>query len=82
MSAHAYIQYADVPEQLLESGQRTVDGATGAALIQFEGYPHSGELIDGPCDLQIEFAWPRDVDLRHVLGDWLTHHGIHFTVVM
>ena len=50
MSAHAYIQYADVPEPLLESARRTIDGVTGAALIQFDGYPHSGELVDGlPC---------------------------------
>lgn len=82
MSAHAYIQYADVPEPLLESARRTIDGVTGAALIQFDGYPHSGELVGGPSDQQIEFAWPRNPELRHTLDDWFTHHGIHFTVVM
>lgn len=82
MSAYAYIQYAGVPEQLLESAHRTVDGETGAPLIQFEGYPHCGEVIDGPSNLQIEFTWPRSPELRHALDDWLTHHGINFTVVM
>lgn len=82
MSAHAYIQYADVPEPLLESARRTVDGDTGDALIQFDGYPYCGVLVDGSNDLQIEFAWSRSPELRAALADWLTHHGIHFTVVM
>ena len=82
MSAHAYIQYADVPEALLESSQRTIDSDTGDALIQFAGYPYCGVLVDGPSDQQVEFAWSRDTDLRHALSDWFTHHGIHFTVVM
>ncbi|MEM5384155.1 phage portal protein [Paraburkholderia phymatum] len=81
MSAHAYIQYADVPELLMESARRTIDADTGAALIQFDGYQHCGEIVDGPDDLQIEFAWPRNSDLRHALDDWFTHHGISFTVV-
>ena len=82
MSAHAYIHYADVPEQLLETARRTVDADTGAALIQFDGYPYCGELVDGSNDLQIEFTWSRNPELRGPLADWLTHHGIHFTVVM
>ena len=81
MSAHAYVQYADVPERLIESACRTVDGETGAALIQFDGYPHSGELVEGANDVQIEFAWPRNPELRHALDDWLTHNGISFVVV-
>lgn len=81
MSAHAYIQYADVPEALLESARRTVDGVTGAALIQFDGYPHCGEIVGGASGEQFEFTWPRDRDLRHTLADWLTTHGIHFTVI-
>ncbi|WP_296652836.1 phage portal protein [Paraburkholderia sp.] len=81
VSAHAYIQYADVPESLLETARRTVDGESSAALIQFDGYPHSGEIVDGTGDLQIEFVWPRDPALRHALGDWLTHHGISFVVI-
>ena len=82
MSAHAYIQYADVPKGLLESARRTVDCESEAALIQLDGYPHSGEIVDGSNDVQIAFAWPHDIGLRHALGDWLTHHGINFTVVM
>lgn len=85
MSAHAYIQYADVPEQLLESALRHRDTVTGAYLIAFDDCPFSGEiteLLGSSGGAQIEYAWPHSLDLRHALGDWFTHHGIHFTVVM
>jgi hypothetical protein len=81
LSAHAYIRYADVPEQLIESARRTVDGETDSELIQFDGYSYCGALVDGPHGLQIEFTWSRNPGLRHALGDWLSRHGIHFEVV-
>ncbi|MBB5462893.1 phage portal protein [Paraburkholderia sp. Cpub6] len=83
MSAHAYIQYADVPQQLIDSSGQIIDRDTGAKLIAFDGCPQVGELevlADGR--IQIEYSWARNVDLRHSLADWLTYHGIHFTVVM
>lgn len=83
MSAHAYIQYADVPEQLLDSALRHRDTVTGAHLIAFDNCPFSGEISETSAGVtQIEYAWPHSIELRHALGDWLTHHGIHFTVVM
>jgi hypothetical protein len=82
MSAHAYIQYADVPQPLIESSRQRVDGATKAKLISIEGCPLSGQ-IDVLSDnrIQIEFPWPRAPELRHALGDWLVYHGIPYTVV-
>lgn len=82
MSAHAYIQYADVPERLIESALRHHDSVTGAHLIAFDNCPFSGELTETERGTQIEYAWPHSLELRHALGDWFTHHGIHFTVVM
>ncbi|MGU7784900.1 phage portal protein [Burkholderia sp. PU8-34] len=82
MSAHAYIFYADVPERLAESAVRHVDSITQAHLIAFDECPFSGEISETRSGTQIEFPWPRVVSLRHALGDWLTHHGINFTVVM
>lgn len=82
MSAHAYIQYADVPESLIDSALRHRDAVTAAQLIAFDECPFSGEISESERGAQIEYVWPRSLDLRHALGDWFTHHGIHFTVVM
>jgi hypothetical protein len=82
MSAHAYIQYADVPERMIESALRHRDTVTGAQLIAFDNCPLSGEISqtsDG--NTQIEYAWPNSLNFRHALGDWFTHHGIAFVVV-
>ncbi|MFM0689253.1 phage portal protein [Paraburkholderia strydomiana] len=83
MSAHAYIQYADVPDSLIASSRQRVDDNGGVKLISFDGCPLAGqidELSNGR--LQVEFPWPRAVELRGSLSDWLTYHGINFTVVM
>ncbi|RQQ37081.1 phage portal protein [Burkholderia stagnalis] len=82
MSAHAYIFYSDVPERLVESVVRHTDSITDAQLVAFDGCPYSGEITETEHGMQIEYAWPVDVAYRHALGDWFTHHGISFTVVM
>jgi hypothetical protein len=82
MSAHAYIHYADVPDQLTASSRQRVDSLTGAKLISFDDCPLIGQidvLSDGR--VQVEFVWPKLADLRHALGDWLMHHSIPYTVV-
>lgn len=83
MSAHAYIQYADVPDDLIAASHQRIEGCTGAKLISFAGCPLTGQ-IDALSDgsLQIEFPWLRAPELRHALGDWFMHWGIHYTVVM
>jgi hypothetical protein len=86
MSAHAYIHYADVPDQLTASSSQHVDSVTGAKMIAFDGCPLTGQ-IDArnpaePMRLQVEFPFPRNAELRHQLEDWFFHWGIHYTVVM
>jgi hypothetical protein len=83
MSAHAYIQYADVPQILIDTSSQHVDSATKAKVIAFDGCPLCGqiEVLDGHR-IQIEFPFPRGAELRGALVEWLMHWGIHFTVVM
>jgi hypothetical protein len=81
MSAHAYIQWADVPQQLIDTSRQQIDETTHAQIVAFEGCPFSGQLTQGKS-LQVEYPFPRNPDLRHSLVDWLWYHGIHFTVVM
>jgi hypothetical protein len=83
MSAHAYIQYGDVPQALIAASSQRIDSATQAKLISFPDCPLTGQ-IDVLSDdrIQIEFPWPRASELRRSLDDWLMHWGISFTVVM
>ncbi|MFM0435918.1 phage portal protein [Paraburkholderia strydomiana] len=82
MSAHAYIQYANVPDSLIASSRQRVDDNGSVKLISFDGCPLVGQ-IDVLSDkrIQIELPWPRALELRHALGDWLVYHGIPYTVV-
>ncbi|MBU9501315.1 phage portal protein [Burkholderia multivorans] len=82
MSAAACVLYGDVPEPLLISAIRHRDSVTGAELIAFDECPFSGEITETEHGVQIAFPWPRNRPLRHAIGDWLTHYGINFTVVM
>ncbi|MGF6549328.1 phage portal protein [Paraburkholderia youngii] len=83
MSAHAYIQYADVPDSLAASSKQHFDSATQAKVIAFDGCPLCGQLeVLDDNRIQIEFPFPRGAELRGALVDWLMHWGIHFTVVM
>jgi hypothetical protein len=83
MSAHAYIQYADVPDALTASSSQHVDSVTKAKVIAFDGCPLCGHLeVLSDNRIQIEFPFPRGAELRAALVDWLMHWGIHFTVVM
>jgi hypothetical protein len=83
MSAHAYIQYADVPEELTTASSQRVDDVTKAKIIAFPGCPLCGQIeVLGDGRIQVEFPFPRGAELRDVLLDWLVHWGISFTVVM
>ncbi|MBY4692760.1 phage portal protein [Burkholderia latens] len=82
MSATACILYGDVPELLLITAIRHRDSVTGADLIAFDECPFSGEITETELGVQIAFPWPRNRTMRHAVGDWLTHYGINFTVVM
>jgi hypothetical protein len=83
MSAHAYIQYADVPDVLTASSSQHVDSVTKAKVIAFDGCPLCGQIdVLSDSRIQVEFPFPRGAELRTALVDWLMHWGIHFTVVM
>jgi len=82
VSAHAYIQWADVPQQLMDTSRQHIESETEAKIVAFDGCPFSGQLCDSPDGLQVEYSFPRNPELRHSLVDWFWYHGIHFTVVM
>jgi hypothetical protein len=86
MSAHAYIQWADVPQELISTSQQHVDSITKAKVVAFDGCPFAGELetLDAKpvgSVIQIQFPVPRNRDLRNSLFDWLIHHSIPYSVV-
>jgi hypothetical protein len=82
MSAHAYIQWTDIPHRPISSSCQRVDDATGAKLIAFEGCPLTGKIDQVGDRLQVEFPFPRNRVLRDELIGWLMHWGISFTVAM
>lgn len=82
MSAHAYIQWSDVPQQLMASSRQHVDSVTKEKIVAFDGCPLCGQLTEASTGLQVEYSFPRHPELRHSLVDWFWYHGIHFTVVM
>lgn len=82
MSAYAYIQYADIPEDLISSSRQRVDSVTGAKLISFEGCPLTGQIEQCGDALEIEYPFLRAVEIRESLVSWLVNWGICFRVVM
>jgi hypothetical protein len=83
MSAHAYIQYGDVPDTLTAASSQRVDSVTEVKLISFPGCPLCGQIeVLSDSRIQIEFPFPRGAELRGALVDWLMHWGISCTVVM
>jgi hypothetical protein len=83
MSAHAYIQWADVPQPVIDSSRQRTEYNATVKLISFVGCPLTGQ-IDEKSDgkLQVEFPFPPSHEIRNTLIDWLEYWGIHFTVVM
>ncbi|SEI42194.1 phage portal protein [Paraburkholderia diazotrophica] len=82
MSAHAYIQWADVPQALIDSSRQRMDDNGAVKLVAFVGCPLVGQIEElSGGRIQIEYPWPQVPDLRHGLGDWLSHHGINYVVV-
>lgn len=83
MSAYAYIQYTDVPADLIASSRRHVDEVTKATVIAFDGCPLCGQVdVLSDESVQVGFPFPRGAELRGALVDWLMHWGISFTVVI
>lgn len=82
MSAHAYIQWADVPQPIVDSSRQHTEHDGAVKFVAFDGCPLVGQieqLSDGR--IQIEFPWPHVLELRHGLGDWFSYHEINYVVV-
>lgn len=82
MSANAYIDWTDVPQQLAASSNQRVDETTQAELVAFDGCPLVGSFHRAAGGyLGVEFPFPRSAELREQLIEWLLHWGISFTVL-
>uniref|UniRef100_UPI003F4F8618 hypothetical protein n=1 Tax=Caballeronia sp. LjRoot34 TaxID=3342325 RepID=UPI003F4F8618 len=78
MSAFACIQITDIPRPLIDTAARRIDGDTRAKLIAFIGCP----LVGVESDDEVEFPFPRSVEIREALVSWLVHWGICFRVML
>ncbi|MCA8430053.1 hypothetical protein [Burkholderia seminalis] len=78
MSEIACIELSSVPAPLIAGAARRVDGASGDRVIAFNGCPMVGrELADG----EIEFSFPRAIEIRESFIDWMLYWGIPFRVM-
>ncbi|MCW3644097.1 hypothetical protein K6Y74_12730 [Burkholderia cenocepacia] len=78
MSEIACIELSSVPPPLIDSAARRLDGASGDHLIAFSGCPMVGREVDGG---EIEFSFPRTIEIRESLIDWMLYWGIPFRVM-
>ncbi|KWA10674.1 hypothetical protein [Burkholderia territorii] len=80
MTALAFILKDDVPEALEERAERVM--VDGVPFVAYPGAPFAGEVSERPdAIIEIVYQWPKEVEPRHALGDWLTANGITFTVI-
>jgi hypothetical protein len=78
VSAYCYIQITDISRPLIDTAARRIDSDTQENLVAFIGCPLVGvERAD-----EIEFPFPRAIEIRESLVSWLVHWGICFRVVM
>lgn len=78
MSEFACIELSSVPEPLRAIAASRVDDVSGARMVAFTGCPVIGrETAAG----EIEFSFPRGVELRESLIDWMLYWGIPFRVM-
>ncbi|RQT74771.1 hypothetical protein E2P84_44705 [Burkholderia cepacia] len=78
MSEIACIELSSVPAPLRAIAASRIDGESGDRLVAFTGCPMIGRETDSG---EIEFSFPRAVDLRESLIDWMLYWGIPFRVV-
>ncbi|WP_063712432.1 hypothetical protein [Burkholderia lata] len=79
MSEVACIELSSVPAPLRAIAASRVDAASGDRLVAFTGCPVIGREADNG---EIEFSFPRGVDLRESLIDWMLYWGIPFRVMV
>lgn len=79
MSEIACIELSSVPAPLIAGAARRMDGASGDHVIAFNGCPVVGREVGSG---EIEFSFPRAVDLRESFIDWMLYWGIPFRVMV
>ncbi|VWD12499.1 MULTISPECIES: hypothetical protein [Burkholderia] len=79
MSEIACIELSSVPAPLRAASANRVDDVSGDRLVAFTGCPVIGREADNG---EIEFSFPRGVDLRESLIDWMLYWGIPFRVMV
>lgn len=77
MSEFAYIELSSVPDPLKDGAARRLDATSGDSLISFVGCPMVGREIENG---EIEFSFPRAVEIRESFIDWMLYWGIPFRV--
>lgn len=79
MSEIACIELSSVPAPLRAIAASRIDDADGGRLVAFTGCPVVGREMDNG---EIEFSFPRGVELRESLIDWMLYWGIPFRVMV
>ncbi|WP_230944655.1 hypothetical protein [Burkholderia stagnalis] len=78
MSAHLYITMADVPDRARIALVKRRDAMRGDTLVSFRQCPVTGrEAANG----EIEFPFPRSLEIRQGLEFWLEYWGIPWRVL-
>ncbi|WP_175681163.1 hypothetical protein [Burkholderia cenocepacia] len=78
MSEIASIELSSVPAPLVAGALRRVDSKSGDRVIAFNGCPVIGREVGGD---EIEFSFPRAIEIRESLIDWMLYWGIPFRVM-
>ena len=78
MSAHLYITLADVPDGVRKGMVERHDDASGDTLVSFLKCPVTGRKAE---DGEIEFPFPRSLEIRQWLEFWLEYWGIPWCVL-
>lgn len=78
MSEIACVELSSVPEPLRAIAACRVDDVSDDRLVAFPGCPVIGREVGGG---EVEFSFPRGIELRESLIDWMLYWGIPFRVM-
>ncbi|WP_241300516.1 hypothetical protein [Burkholderia stabilis] len=79
MSEIVCIELSSVPVPLRAVAASRTDATSGDRLVAFTGCPVVGREVDNG---EIEFSFPRGVDLRESFINWMLYWGIPFRVIV
>ncbi|WP_321782352.1 hypothetical protein [Burkholderia pyrrocinia] len=78
MSAHLYITMTDVPDGARRGLIERRDDETGDTLVSYLQCPVTGRVV---ASGEIEFPFPRSLEIRQWLEFWLEYWGIPWRVL-